>query len=345
MSSQHVSLSKRIASFFRLRSKRKTTTTSPDCSSPIRRQYKGLLIRVDVPRQSLVNADAFKKEKARTERGIATRGEARIIQQTTRPALKCHHDSITMTAPGFLVEMRVVVTAISSETVGRFRIGLVQGIADFHSQHTYVDPRDKTTGYARWELSTKECFDADRRKTLPFYSKNSYFEIDGSTLNPRVETTGCVLLDDQPYTRATWTLNLNEIGMPGKHYLKNAMRYEKFATWLVVQDRQTGHIEPLVAVERDFYFNVDVACSDGRRRAHVSNCSAPDELRPRFIVDVNAMPSLPRWCESASVDVYAKRPTANEVMRFVWYYLNGDSTLVPGVRVNVEEEEEEKSKI
>lgn len=280
--------------------------------------YKDLVITVNVAPAKMVGKKLFqslqRKKRDRRQRNTA--------QDISASSLNPTDTGVKVVAPGFLMQIGVSVSA-RKESTGRYRVGFVQKVEEFFSQHDYVDEFGQPTGNARWEMKDKDdCIDSDVFENMPFYSQRGFFDFDASYLSPTVETLGYLYMDDLPYTKATWKLDLADIGHKGQHFLSSMVREEKFLTWLVVQDIDSGALHPLFAMERGFYYSVDVSCFDGKgaekpveRRARISNCSSKKDLKPMFIFDPCLIPPLPAWLS----DGPHKHKTANDTMRFVWY--------------------------
>ena len=259
----------------------------------------------------------------RLQRDKRDRRERNTVQDKSSCSLSSSDIGLKVIAPGFLMQIGVSVFA-RRESTGHYRIGFVQKVDKFYSQHEYVDETGKLTGYARWEMKDKDdCVDSDVIDNMPYYSKRAFFEFDASCLSSTVEILGYLYMDDLPYTKATWKLDLEDIGHKGHHFLKSMVRDEKFLTWLVIQDVESGHYQPLFVIRRGFYYRIDINCLDRKglevpveERARIGTCSRERELLPVLTFDPCLIPPLPAWLNGKLSD---KHKTANDTMRFVWY--------------------------
>jgi hypothetical protein len=290
-------------------------------SRPLTRSFafKDLIITVEYSPIEMVSGSRFQTlQRNKKDRQVRV-----TAQDVSESSLRATDSGVKVVAPGFLMQIGVTVRS-RKEMAGRYRVGLVQKVDQFFSQHDYVDEKDRPTGYARWEMRDKEdCIDSDVSENMPFYSKRGFFEFEASYLNTNVEMRGYLYMDDLPYTKATWKLDLESIGQKGNNFLKKMVREEQFLTWLVVQNVDSGEIQPLFVIVRGFQYNIAVSCVDksGRERsteerAKVCRCSTKQQLVPTFTFDPCLIPPLPDWVSQGPLD---KHKTANDTMKFVWY--------------------------
>ena len=293
-------------------------------SRPVSRSlsYKDMIITVNFSPIEMVSKSKFQGLQ-RNKKDKLARNTA---QDMSASSLSASDTGVKVVAPGFLMQIGVSVCSRKDTMTGRYRVGFVQkvGVDEFVSQNDYVDEYSRPIGYARWEMKDKDaCIDSDVFENMPFYSKRGFFEFDASHLSTTVETHGNLYMDDLPYTTAAWKLDLDPIGQKGNYILKKMVREEQFLTWLVVQDIDSGYIQPIFAVLRGFYYNIDVSYLDERgrekpieQRAKVSRCSTRKQLVPIFIFDQCLIPPLPGWLYHGP---HNRHKTANDTMRFMWY--------------------------
>ena len=283
-------------------------------------KWRSVNVTVTLPKPRIVNQVEFLREQKATRMNVS-----RLVQAESTIKTECTSNSILLEAPGFLLELPVTVETLPG-TSGHYRLGLVQAIPTFSSSHVYTDDAGDVTGRAHWELTNKECLDCDCKESSPFYGSRSYVEF-GSVESKQF----FLFMDDVPFTRASWGLDLAKIGYPGSHILKEVERKQKFVIWLVIEDISDGVFEPLLAIEREINFHVSIDNPLTKRSdMQVKISSRCSTKCQSIVVAKRALPVLPTTLNAKQM------PTANEAMRFYWRGARDDkkSLLVPGVRVN-----------